>query len=101
MNHDDHDECSDNLVKDVKLLPCGELLVADSAGEAAKMENLIIIIIVIIIMIMAKLSMMIMMSMRTFSLAFLTRSLGETVSRQPPQRGPYNLSIIIIVFNTT
>lgn len=29
------------LVEDVKLLPRGELLVADSAGEAAKMENLL------------------------------------------------------------
>ena len=27
----------------------------------------------------------------TFSLAFLTRSLGETVSRHPPHRGPYSL----------
>ena len=34
---------------------------------------------------------MVLTSSKTFSLAFLTRSLGETVSRHPPQRGPYNL----------
>ena len=41
---DEHDDDAD-LVEDVELLPRGELLVADCAGEAAKVEHLLIIIV--------------------------------------------------------
>ena len=37
--------CVCDLVEDVELLPCGELLVADCACEAPEMEHLAIIIV--------------------------------------------------------
>ena len=63
------------------------------ASEATQVEHLSVIILIILVMMI--LTMIIIDVKRTFSLAFLTRSLGETVSRQPPHRGPYNLSGII------